>query len=164
MSAPLRKGSYYYYQRTLQGKEYLQYCRRLVSDSQLELPPSVHDTMPTGPDEHVMLDENVLAQGHDYFSIDAFKVSPNHKLVAYALDTKGDEIYTVYVIDAYTGVHVGNPLIGVTSYLEWAGDGSLVYITMDGILRPDKVLIASHSFKFSLIYCNVLLMMRWVYF
>lgn len=68
-----------------------------------------------------------------------FQVSPNNKLVAYAEDTKGDEIYTVYVIDAETGAVVGKPLANLTSYLEWAGDGALVYITMDETLRPDKV-------------------------
>lgn len=60
-------------------------------------------------------------------------------MVAYAEDTKGDEIYTVYVINIETGDYVGKPLVGVTSYLEWAGDRALVYITMDEILRPDKV-------------------------
>nr|POF06224.1 protease 2 [Quercus suber] len=67
-------------------------------------------------------------------------VSPNHKLVAYAEDTKGDEIYTIYVIDAHTGALVDKPLVGVTASLEWAtnGDGAFVYITMDQTLRPHK--------------------------
>ena len=149
MSAPVRKGEYYYYERTLQGKEYVQHCRRLIPNS-AEAPPSVYDTMPTGPDapeEHVILDENVKAQAHDYYVVAAFKVSPNNKLVAYTEDTKGDEIYTAYVIDAQTGAPVGNPLLGLTSYLEWAGDDSLVYITMDEILRPDKVLLLPFSMK-----------------
>ncbi|KAG4918573.1 hypothetical protein JHK85_056854 [Glycine max] len=139
VSAPLRKGPYYYYKRTLEGKEYVQYCRRLISDNQKV--PSVHDIMPTGPEappEHVILDVNVKAQHHLYYSIGAFKVSPNNKLVAYAEDTKGDEIYTIYVIDAETQATIGEPLVGVTSYLEWAGDNAFVYITMDEILRPDK--------------------------
>lgn len=63
--------------------------------------------------------------------------------MAYAEDTKGDEIYTVYVIDAETGATVGKPLTSVTSYVEWAGDEALVYITMDEILRPDKVFFYS---------------------
>ncbi|KAL5763571.1 hypothetical protein ACOSP7_019835 [Xanthoceras sorbifolium] len=140
ISAPLRRGQYYYYKRYLQGKEYVQYCRRLVPTS--ESPPSVHDTMPTGldaPPEHVILDENVKARDHSFYSIGAFEVSPNNKLVAYAEDTKGDEIYTVYVIDAETGAPVGKPLVGLTSYLAWAGDEALVYVTMDEILRPDRV-------------------------
>ena len=68
-----------------------------------------------------------------------FQVSPSGKLVAYAEDTKGDEIYTVFVIDAESGQYVGQPLKAITSDIEWAGDDNLVYITMDNILRPDKV-------------------------
>lgn len=69
-------------------------------------------------------------------------------MVAYAEDTKGDEIYTVHVIDAETQAPIGKPLVGVTSNLEWAGNDALVYITMDEILRPDKVWIFSfHSLK-----------------
>lgn len=60
-------------------------------------------------------------------------------MVAYAEDTKGDEIYTVYVMDIETQATIGEPLVSVTSNLEWAGDGALVYITMDNILRPYKV-------------------------
>ncbi|GJN39425.1 hypothetical protein PR202_gb28543 [Eleusine coracana subsp. coracana] len=131
--------AYYYYQRTMTGKDYVQHCRRLVP---IDGPITVHDVMPTGPDappEHIILDENVKAQGHDYYSIGAFKASPNNKLIAYAQDTKGDEIYTVYVIDADSGEYVGQPLKGITSDIEWAVDDHLVYITMDNILRPDKV-------------------------
>lgn len=69
------------------------------------------------------------------------QVSPNHKLVAYAEDTKGDEIFTVHIIDAETGAPVGNPLVGVTYGLEWAGDEALIYITMDNTFRSDKVWI-----------------------
>ena len=74
-TVPLRKAPYYYYQRTLKGKEYVQHCRRLVPN--VVSPPSVNETMPTGPDdppEHVILDENIKSQGHAYYSIDAFVV------------------------------------------------------------------------------------------
>lgn len=142
VSAPQRKGSYYYYKKNLEGKEYVQYCRRLLPHSQAERPAFVTDTMPIGddaPPEHVILDENIKAQNHGYYSIGAFKISPNHKMVAYAEDTKGDEIYTIYVIDADSGALVGRPIVGATSDVEWAGNGALVYVTMDEILRPDKV-------------------------
>lgn len=67
--------------------------------------------------------------------------------MAYAEDTKGDEIYTVYVIDAESGAVVDKSLVGVTSNIEWAGDEALVYITMDATLRPDKVCICVWSFR-----------------
>lgn len=59
--------------------------------------------------------------------------------MAYAEDTKGDEIYTVHIIDIESRAPVGEPLVGMTTQLEWAGDEALVYVTMDEILRPDKV-------------------------
>ncbi|KAG0456901.1 hypothetical protein HPP92_022058 [Vanilla planifolia] len=139
ISTPIRRGVYYYYERTFKGKEYAAHCRRLITS---ETGISVYDVMPTGPgapEEHIILDENIKAQGHDYYSIGAFKASPNNKLIAYAEDTKGNEIYSIYVIDADKGTTIGKPLEGVTSYIEWAGDDTLVYITMDEILRPDKV-------------------------
>lgn len=72
ISAPVRKGSYYYYRRSMKGKEYIQHCRRCIASN--ESSASVHDVMPTGPDappEHVILDENVKAEEHKGF----FKVS-----------------------------------------------------------------------------------------
>ena len=153
MSAPVRRGAYYYYHRTLEGKEYVQYCRSAVPNP--DAPPSVHDTMPMldapqAHNEHIILDENVKAQSHLFYSIAAFKVSPNHKLVAYAEDTKGDEIHTIYVIDAHTGALVDKPLVGVTASLEWATncDGAFVYITMDQTLRPHKVLLLLLNFLY----------------
>ncbi|THF94758.1 hypothetical protein TEA_001417 [Camellia sinensis var. sinensis] len=151
ISAPIRRGPYHYYERTLEGKEYIQHCRCLVSDN--GAPPSIYDVLPTGPDappEHVILDENVKAQGHAFYSIGAFKVSPNNKLVAYAEDTKGDEIYHVYVIDAETGTCLGKPLVGVTSNIEWAGDDALLYVTMDATLRPEKDCLGTKPAEFLL--------------
>ncbi|KAK8923929.1 hypothetical protein KSP39_PZI019830 [Platanthera zijinensis] len=111
ISVPIRRGSYYYYERTLVGKDYKLHCRRLITNDTCS--PSVYDVMPTGPEasaEHVILDENIKAQGHEHYYLGAFRPSPNNKLIAYAEDTKGDGIYTVYVIDADKGTAIGNPL------------------------------------------------------
>lgn len=140
MTVPLRKGTYFYYEKTLEGKQYKQHCRRLIVGG--EGPGSVNEVMKTGPDEpaeEVVFDENVEAEKHEYYHIGAFKVSPNHKMIAYAEDTKGDEIYTVYVIDAQNGELIGSPLMGIADSLEWADSETLVYITMDDIHRPFKV-------------------------
>ncbi|GER47292.1 prolyl oligopeptidase family protein, partial [Striga asiatica] len=44
ITAPLHRGTYYYYKRTLKGKKYVQHWRCLVPNA------SVYETMPTGPD------------------------------------------------------------------------------------------------------------------
>lgn len=75
ITAPIRRGPFYYYNRTLEGKEYVQHCRRLASN--IGALTSVYDTMPTGsdaPPEHVILDENIKAQEHAFYIIGAFKV------------------------------------------------------------------------------------------
>lgn len=74
ITVPIRRGEYYYYERTLEGKEYVQHCRRPIRDSAA---PSVTDIMSVGseaPEEHVILDENIKSEGKDYYSISAFKV------------------------------------------------------------------------------------------
>ncbi|KAL6531076.1 hypothetical protein OROHE_014145 [Orobanche hederae] len=154
VSAPLRKGCYYYYKRTLEGKEYAQHCRCLVPN--ISAQPTVYDTMPTGPDtppEQILLDENAKAQKYAYYIIGAFKVSRNNKLVAYAEDTKGDENYTIHIVDADSQKSVGKPLVGVTSDLEWAGDDALVYTTRDEVLRTDKVWFHKLGTEQSLDHC-----------
>ncbi|PIA26714.1 hypothetical protein AQUCO_09100092v1 [Aquilegia coerulea] len=142
-SAPVRRGSYYYYLTTIQDQQYVQHCRRPISitTTTAPSPPSVYDTMPADAPEQVILDENIKAKQHAYYRLDAFKVSPNNELIAYAEDTKGNEMYTVYVINADTGAYIGEPILDVTSDLEWAGDNTLVYLTMDDTLRTNKVFL-----------------------
>ena len=50
----------------------------------------------TGPRRRgVVLDENVLADGHDYFALGGFEVTPDHRLLAYSVDFNGGERYTL---------------------------------------------------------------------
>ena len=49
-------------------------------------------------DEQVLLDENVLAEGHDYFALGNLAVSPDHRWLAYSTDTTGGERYTMRFI------------------------------------------------------------------
>ncbi|ERN10239.1 hypothetical protein AMTRI_Chr09g31950 [Amborella trichopoda] len=140
ITVPSRKGCYFYYDKNLEEKQYVQHCRRRIPEG--EGPGSVHELMPTGPDapeEEILLDENVRSQGHEYYRVGAFEISSNNKLMAYAEDTKGDEIYTVNIMDIETQSPIEKPLTGVTEAIEWAGDEALVYVTMDEIHRPDKV-------------------------
>ena len=47
------------------------------------------------PADEVLLDENALAAGHDYFSLGGFEVSPDHAVLAYSTDFTGGERYTL---------------------------------------------------------------------
>ena len=59
-----------------------------------------------GPDDRrakVLLDENVLAEGHDYFALGNLSVSPDHRWLVYSTDTTGGERYTMRFADLETG-------------------------------------------------------------
>ncbi len=58
---------------------------------------------PIEPPRRVLLDENVEADGHDYFDLGAFDVSMDHRFAAWSTDTDGDEHYTLRIRDLDTG-------------------------------------------------------------
>jgi len=67
--------------------------------------------------------------------------SSNHELLAYSTDTKGDEIYTVYVKDIKA-----NKVIDVIRDTDgsvcWANDNrTLFYVKMDAAHRPFKLFV-----------------------
>jgi len=73
------QGDYYYYSRTESGK-----APNLLSQRQ---PRRLRRSTTRS---------NELAQGHEYFSLGVFEVSPNHQLLAYSVDTSGAEQYTLF--------------------------------------------------------------------
>src|SRR4029453_12763749 len=84
LSVPYRKGNFYYYSRTEQGKQYPIQCRRRGS---LEHP------------EEVFLDQNELAKGEKFFAVGDWEVSDDGNLLAYTTDVTGFREYTLFVRD-----------------------------------------------------------------
>ncbi len=120
-TVPVRRGEYLYYTRTERGKQYTIYCRQPASG---------------GPEE-ILLDGNQLAQGEKYFRIGVFAPSPDHRLLAYSIDTAGDEVYTVMVKDLSTGQLLPDRLIDTYYDLEWANDNQTLFFNkVDEAKRP----------------------------
>ncbi|MGD8413048.1 MAG: S9 family peptidase [Candidatus Latescibacterota bacterium] len=125
VSAPVGFGDYYYYVRTEEGKQYPIHCRR-----RRELDAK----------EEIFLDENELAEGHDYCSVGALKVSPNHKLLAFSVDTSGTESFTLYVKDLQTGELLEKGIPNTYYGVEWGNDNKTVYYnTLDESMRPYRL-------------------------
>ena len=83
LSVPVRRGPWWYYERTVEGRDYIIHCRRPVAGRRPDRDPAeVSDH--AVPDEQVLLDENVLAEGHDYLEVGNLAVSPDHRRLAYA--------------------------------------------------------------------------------
>ena len=126
LSAPVRKGDWWYVTRTEEGLSYPIHCRgRSASAATTE----------------VLLDENAEASGHGYFSVDAIDVNPQHTLLAWSSDVDGSERYTMRVRDLASGADLADVLTGTTwGGTAWSADGlTLFYVTADEQMRPSTV-------------------------
>jgi oligopeptidase B len=124
-SVPVKRDSFYYYTRTEKGLQYPVYCRKQGS---LE-----------GPEE-ILLDVNRLAEGHDYLDVGIFEVSPDHRTLAFAVDSVGNERYILRFMDIRTHNVLPDRIDSVATSLAWANDNSTVfYVTTDRAWRADKV-------------------------
>ncbi|MBA2509819.1 MAG: S9 family peptidase [Nocardioidaceae bacterium] len=139
MSVPSRKGRWWYFSRTTEGRQYAAHCRAPVDSPDDWEPPAITAAQPL-PGEQVLLDGNTEAQGHVFFSLGAFDVSPDGTLLAYSTDTVGDERFLVHVKDLETGALLPDEIPDTNYSLTWSRDGStLFYTTVDSAWRPYKV-------------------------
>jgi oligopeptidase B len=139
LSVPLRRGDWWYYGRSFEGKQYGVHCRCPISGPEDWTPP-VLDEHTDIAGEQVLLDENVEAEGHDFFAVGASAVSPDGNLLAYSVDVKGDERYTLRFKDLRTGELYPDRITGIAAGITWAADSTTVYYTtVDDSWRPDTV-------------------------
>lgn len=123
-SVPVQIDDYFYYVRTVEGLNYAIHCRRKGS---MDAP------------EEVIFDENKYAEGHDYFHLGALRVSPDHKLMAYSIDTNGYEKYDLFVKEIESG-DVLVEIKEVSGAVEWDNNGkALFYSILDDIHRSYAV-------------------------
>jgi len=116
-SVPYKKDHYWYYTRMETGKGYAIHCRKFES---LEA------------EEEILLDENELAEGTDFFDLGDLEVSPNEFLMAFTVDTEGNERYALYVKDLKTGEIKAEKAVNISPEIEWANDNATIfYITLD---------------------------------
>src|SRR5438094_241831 len=74
------------------------------------------------------------------FGPGAFEVSPDHRFLAYSVDTCGSESYTLYIKDLCTGELVPESLTNTAPAVAWANDSqTLFYIILDDARRPCRL-------------------------
>ena len=139
LSVPSRKGDWWYYVRTFEGKQYRVQCRCPVTDPDDWNPPILdEDTEISG--EQILLDSNAEAEGHEFFALGAALVSLDANLLAYSVDVVGDERYTLRFKDLRTGEMYPDEIADIGAGVTWAADNRTVYyLTLDEAHRPDKV-------------------------
>ena len=139
LSVPSRRGQWWYYGRTVEGSQYGIQCRAPISHSDDWEPPRLEPGVDV-PGEQILLDGNVEADGHDFFSLGSFDVSDDGTRMLFAVDVAGDERYTIHVRDLATGATLGEEIPGTAAGASFSPDGaSIVYTTVDDAWRPDTL-------------------------
>lgn len=142
VSHPTPDGRYGYYVRTVEGLEHPVHCRRLLTAPAPPLEPG-STSVPVAPaDEHeeILLDENTLALGHAYLEVGSLEVSPDHRLLAYSVDTTGGEVFTVRVRDLDRGLDLPDVVENTSYGLAFSSDSSVLFFTRpDEAMRPYQV-------------------------
>jgi oligopeptidase B len=122
-SVPQKDGNYIYWSKFDEGAQYRKHYRKPVK----------------GGADQLILDENKLAEGKDYFRLGAAEVSPDGKLLAYAYDDNGSERFDLHIRNLETGEELKDIIPGTLSSIVWTKDSKgLVYGLANENWRTDN--------------------------
>lgn len=124
VNVPYKYGNYYYYTRTVEGKQYPIYARKKGSLSGVE---------------EITLDQNEMAKDQKFLSVGAYQVSNDGNLLAFTTDTTGFRQFNLFVKDLRTG-KVSPRLNERVTSVAWANDNKTLFYTQedDVTKRSDK--------------------------
>ncbi|MBO0859219.1 MAG: S9 family peptidase [Chloracidobacterium sp.] len=124
-NVPYRKGDYFYYSRTEQGKQYSIFCRK---KGDLKAP------------EEITLDMNKMAEGQKFFNVGSYNVSEDGNLLAFSTDTTGFRQYNLFIKDLRTG-NISEKIAERVTSVAWANDNrTLFYGQEDDVTkRSNKI-------------------------
>ena len=135
LSVPVRRGDWWYITRTTAGHDYPMFTR--VPDRGT-LPRVEAGEMLEG--EQVLLDAQAEADGHEFYSLGGLLPSPDHTLFASAVDTAGDERFTLRVVEIATGEVVDESVTGTGYGIAFSTDQQwLFYARVDEAWRQHQI-------------------------
>jgi oligopeptidase B len=90
-----------------------------------------------GGPEQVLIDGNKEAEGKPYWQLGSVAHSPDHRYLAYGVDDKGSELFTIRIRDMETGQDLPDSIPDTRSSVVWARDNrTLFYVRLDDNHRP----------------------------
>lgn len=111
-SYPTLKDGYYYYSRSVTGKQYPTYCRK-------------KGTMDAS--EEIIFDVNEMAEGKAAFIFRGYSISPDNSKAAYFFNETGSFAdFNLHIKDLASGEDVGFTVSGATS-VAWANDNKTLF-------------------------------------
>jgi oligopeptidase B len=129
-SVPAIDGPWAYYRRFRDGGEYPLLARR----------PAEHAFDKDADSEVLLLDGDVEAKGLDYYDIRRASHSPDHRLIAWTVDDKGSEAYTLRIRDVATGENLAETISDTYGEFVWSEDSKAIYwVSRDENARPVAV-------------------------
>ena len=121
---PVSDGPFEYYARHRDGGQHEILCRRPRG----------------GGDEQILLDGDALAAGKPSFHLGDAHHAPDHRLLAWSVDERGSELYTIRVRDLATGLDLPDSLPSTEGTVVWANDArGFYYVKVDDNHRPCRV-------------------------
>ncbi len=124
LSVPYRDRGYWYYTRTVEGQPHPICCRKKGT---LDAP------------EEVLLDVNALAKDFPNINAAPAAISPDNRIMAYAVDPTGGRVNTIKFRDLSTGQDLPDQLENAAGDVVFGGDSQTVFFsTLDPAIRSDK--------------------------
>jgi oligopeptidase B len=128
LSVPYLRDGYFYYTRTVEGRQYPVYARKRGS---LDAP------------EQVTVDVNELAKGQTFMSLGRHIPSDDGNLLAYSTDSSGYRQYVLHVKDLRTGRLLPDRAERVTS-IAWAADNRTLFFAVEDSITKRSYRIYRH--------------------
>jgi oligopeptidase B len=126
MSVPYIRNGFYYYTRFEPNKEYPIYARKIdTADAK----------------EEILINCNINAAKHDYFSIGSIAIDSSNSIMAYSEDTLSRRIYIIRFKDLQSDLMLPDVLENTSGSMVWYNDGkAILYIVKDpNTLRSFKI-------------------------
>ena len=126
-SLKFKDKKYYYWNKTEAEGNYGKRIRQLIDGSK---------------PEEIFFDGDVEKRNHgsEYFGIGSVSVSHCDNLMAYSLDLKGSEYYTIYLRDLRSGKNEKDIIDNTSGGITWSLDSkSFFYSKLDKFHRPRKI-------------------------
>ena len=126
-SLKFKDKKYYYWAKTEAKGNYGKRIRQLIDGSK---------------PEEVFFDGDLEKKnyGSEYFGVGSVSISHCDSLMAYSLDLKGSEYYTIYLRDLITGINKEDIIENTSGGITWSLDSkSFFYSKLDKFHRPRQI-------------------------
>ncbi|MGO1946894.1 MULTISPECIES: S9 family peptidase [Brachybacterium] len=135
LSVPVRRDGWWYITRTTAGDDYPAFTRVADAGALPQVEPGV---LLEG--EQMLLDAQAEAAGAEFYSLGGLAPSPDHTLLAYAVDTAGDERFTLVVKDIASGEVLDETVTDTGYGLAFSTDQQwLFYARVDDAWRQHQI-------------------------